>query len=216
MSTRWTAADAALGHMWTLDMGCVQSPEQVIIYWEYPNGNYTDPYGVVFEVSNDGQLFTNLFYMEQTGQVVSVDMLAAAQGAGDAGGASGSGGANAAGGGAGGDGASAGGGGAGGDGASAGGGGAGGDGGGGGTGGLSEGGGVGTALDAGGFGGGGGEASGGAGGATSNAPWDGKARYIRVQITKLPPPVNGRATWAGFWELQVYTHGRNNCGVSCP
>ncbi|HEY5959499.1 MAG TPA: discoidin domain-containing protein, partial [Polyangiaceae bacterium] len=213
-TTRWTAADAALGHYWTLDFGCEQSPESVVIYWEYPNGNVTEPYGVTFQISHDGQLFTDLFHVEQAGQVVTLDVNALARsggvsGTGDggvntggAGGASNSGtssnGLDSAGAGAG-------------DGGGIGSGGAGGDGSGGG---VTAGGGGGI-----GSGGAGGDRSGGGvtatGGSTGNSSYAGSARYIRVVITKLPPPVSGRATWAGFWELVAYTQHRNSCGVSC-
>ena len=168
MTTRWTAADVGLEHYWTLDMGCEQSPERVVIYWEYPNGNFSDPYGAVFQVSQDGQVFTDLFYVEQAGQVLSVDMLTSAEGSGV-------------------------------------------DAGGGGAGGASGGAGGGTMGGAGDGGTGGSDAGG-----TQTPPWDGKARYIRVQITKLPPLVNGRASWASFFELEVYAHYRNDCGVGCP
>ena len=213
MTTRWTAADGALGHYWTLDMGCEQSPVQVVIYWEYPAADYTDPYGIVFQISHDGQAFTSLFSVEQSGLPVTIDVvaLAAANTSGTgAGGASG--GAGGASGGA--------------DGLDT-----------GGAGGSSDGG-MGSALDgggassgaAGGDTGGNGTSAGdgggiadsggiaGSGGTTGNGnqPWDGKARYIRIQVTKLPPVVNSKQTWAGFFELQVYANAGNACGVACP
>jgi hypothetical protein len=203
MATRWTAADAVLGHYWTLDMGCEQSPERVIIYWEYPNGNYGDPYGATLQISHDGQVFTDLLYVEQSGQIMSVDLTAAeGTGGADAGGVGGAGGAGGASGASGGT-----------TGSTL-------DGGGASGGGPVDGG-VdgGFFVDAGSAGGasgaGGAGGAGGGGGATASSPWDGKARYLRVVVTKVPLPVNGRATWVSFWELEVYTHMRNNCGVAC-
>lgn len=85
MSTRWTAADGSLGHYWTLDMGCEQSPAQVVIYWEYPASDYTDPYGIAFQVSHDGLTYTTLFTVEQSGVPVMLDLIALTAGAGGAG-----------------------------------------------------------------------------------------------------------------------------------
>jgi hypothetical protein len=199
MSTRWTVADGNLGHYWTLDMGCEQSPAQVVIYWEYPSSDYADPYGIAFQVSQDGQAYTTVFNVEQSGLPVTLDVVALAAGAGGAGTGGSSGGGHA------------------------------------GVSGLGDSGGAGTnsagasGANGGTSGGGGGAQSGGAsgggaqsggangvGGTSGTAQWNGSTRYFRIVVNKLPPTIAGKATWAGFFELQVYALSRNACGVACP
>jgi hypothetical protein len=53
-ATRWVAADGALGHYWTLDLGSPHSLARVTIRWEYPHGLASAAYLYTVSVSDDG------------------------------------------------------------------------------------------------------------------------------------------------------------------
>ena len=57
-STRWCAANGAVGHYWTLDLGAVRLLSRFEVMWEYPNQAAGLAYGYVVSVSNDGATFT--------------------------------------------------------------------------------------------------------------------------------------------------------------
>jgi hypothetical protein len=58
LATRWCAADAALNHYWTLDLGAVQELTRLEIHWEYPAQGVGYPYLYRVDVSSDGTTFT--------------------------------------------------------------------------------------------------------------------------------------------------------------
>jgi len=57
-ATRWCAANSAVGHYWTLDLGAVHTLSRFEVMWEYPTSAVGLPYGYVISVSTDGTTFT--------------------------------------------------------------------------------------------------------------------------------------------------------------
>jgi hypothetical protein len=59
LATRWCAADGALNHYWTLDLGAVHELTRFEIHWEYPAQGVGYPYLYRVDVSSDGTTFTS-------------------------------------------------------------------------------------------------------------------------------------------------------------
>jgi hypothetical protein len=57
-STRWCAANSAIDHYWTLDLGSVRTLSRFEVIWEYPTAAIGLPYGYLVSVSEDGMTFT--------------------------------------------------------------------------------------------------------------------------------------------------------------
>lgn len=74
-NTRWVAADGALDHYWTLDLGSVHRIARVKIRWEYPFGPQPVSYQYTVSVSDDASVF-KLALDKRDNQETSLEQVA--------------------------------------------------------------------------------------------------------------------------------------------